>query len=61
MPRHALAEHRPYLLLSLLFGVSYFFVMDDAMGGTWLMLWKGAGVAFLAAYARIGGEGATAR
>lgn len=51
MPRRALAEHRPYLVLSLLFGISYFFVMDAPIGGLWLMLWKGAGVAFLAIYA----------
>lgn len=57
MPRRALAEHRPYLLLSLLFGVSYFFVQDDQLGGAWLMLWKGAGVFFLAVYALHRGRG----
>ena len=57
MPKRALAEHRPYLLLSLLFGVSYFFVQDDQVGGAWLMLWKGAGVFFLAVYALHRGRG----
>lgn len=51
MPKRALAEHRPWLLASLIAGVSYFFVMDDPVGGVWLMLWKGASVAFLAMYA----------
>lgn len=57
MPRHALAEHRPYLLLSLLFGISYFFVKDEPIGGAWLILWKGAGVTFLAIYAAHRGRG----
>ena len=57
MPKRALIEHRPYLLLSLLFGVSYFFVQDDQVGGAWLMLWKGAGVFFLALYAAHRGRG----
>lgn len=51
MPKRALAEHRPWLLASLIAGVSYFFIMDDPIGGAWLMLWKGAGVALLAIYA----------
>lgn len=51
MPKRALIEHRPYLLLSLLFAITYFFVMDGKVGGSWLALWKGAGVGFLASYA----------
>ena len=51
MPKRALIEHRPYLVLSLLFAVTYFFVMDGKVGGSWLALWKGAGVGFLAIYA----------
>ena len=58
MPKRALIDHRPWLLLSLLAGVSYFFVMDEPVGGSWLMLWKGAGVAFLAVYAALRGRGA---
>jgi uncharacterized membrane protein YhhN len=51
MPHRALIKHRPWLLASLVAGVSYFFVADDPIGGAWLMLWKGAGVGFLALYA----------
>ncbi|EDL50330.1 lysoplasmalogenase [Erythrobacter sp. SD-21] len=57
MPKRALIDHRPYLLLSLLFGITYFFVMDGKVGGSWLALWKGAGVAFLAIYAAHRGRG----
>ncbi|MBX7481230.1 lysoplasmalogenase [Qipengyuania qiaonensis] len=57
MPRRALIDHRPWLLASLIAGVSYFFVADDPIGGVWLMLWKGAGVAFLAIYAAFRGKG----
>ncbi len=49
--KRAIVESRPYLLLSLLFGISYFFVMDSNIPGTYLMLWKGLGVGFLAVYA----------
>ncbi len=57
MPHRALIKHRPWLLASLVAGVSYFFVADDPIGGVWLMLWKGAGVAFLAIYAAFRGRG----
>ena len=57
MPRRALIDNRPYLLLGLLFGITYFFVMDGKVGGSWLALWKGAGVAFLAMYALHRGSG----
>ncbi len=49
--KRAIVESRPYLLLSLLFGISYFFVMDSNIPGAFLMLWKGLGVGFLAVYA----------
>ena len=49
MPKRALAEHRPWLLASLVAGISYFFVFDDPIPGAYLMVWKGLGVAFLAA------------
>lgn len=48
--RKALAESRPFLLLSLFFGISYFLVKDSNMPGLYQMLWKGAAVGFLAAY-----------
>jgi len=57
MPKRALIDHRPYLLLSLLFGITYFFVMDGKVGGAFLALWKGAGVGFLALYAVYRGQG----
>ncbi|MEZ5682402.1 MAG: lysoplasmalogenase family protein [Erythrobacter sp.] len=57
MPRRALVEHRPWLLASLVAGVTYLFVMDDPIGGVWLMMWKGAGVGFLAIYAAFRGKG----
>ena len=60
MPKRALSEHRPYLLASLAAAISYFFVMDSAIGGIWLMAWKGAGVAFLALYAAHRGKGVDA-
>ena len=57
MPRRALIEHRPWLLASLAFGISYFFVKDSAVPGLYLMVWKGAGVALLAIYAGLRGKG----
>ena len=57
MPKAALAKHRPWLLASLVASISYFFASDDPIGGAWLMLWKGAGVAFLAIYAAFRGWG----
>lgn len=49
--KRAIIESRPYLLLSLLFGISYFFVKDSDFPGMYLMFWKGAAVGFLAIYA----------
>ncbi|MEO9633840.1 MAG: lysoplasmalogenase family protein [Parasphingorhabdus sp.] len=51
--KSAFAESRPFLLLSLLFGISYFFVKDSNIPGLYLMAWKGAGVGFLAIYALV--------
>ncbi|OAN99320.1 hypothetical protein A8B75_01630 [Sphingomonadales bacterium EhC05] len=51
--KSAFIESRPFLLLSLLFGISYFFVRDCNIPGLYLMLWKGAGVGFLAVYALV--------
>lgn len=51
--KSAFIESRPFLLLSLLFGISYFFVRDSNIPGLYLMLWKGAGVGFLAVYALV--------
>lgn len=51
--KSAFAESRPFLLLSLLFGISYFFVKDSNIPGVYLIAWKGAGVGFLAIYALV--------
>ena len=52
--KRAIIDSRPYLLLSLLFGISYFFLFvlgDPELPDPLKMLWKGAGVGFLAIYA----------
>lgn len=51
MPKRALIEKRPWLAASLVAGVSYWLAAKGQVPGLWLMVWKGAGVAFLAAYA----------
>lgn len=52
--KRAFIDSRPYLLLSLLFGISYFFLFvlsEPEVPDPLKMLWKGAGVGFLAVYA----------
>ena len=51
MQHRALIERRPWLLASLIAGISYYFVKDAALAGLFEMAWKGAGVALLAVYA----------
>ena len=51
MPKRALIEHRPYLLISLVGAVAYYALWDNPIGGVWLILLKGVGVGFLALYA----------
>ncbi len=51
MPKRALIEKRPWLVMSLVAGVSYWLVAKGHTPGLLLVAWKGAGVAFLAAYA----------
>lgn len=51
MPHRALAERRPWLLASLFFGVTFWFVSNGALPGAYQIAWKGAGVGLLAAYA----------
>ena len=51
MPKRALIERRPWLLASLVAGISFSFVKDAALAGLFKMVWKGAGVALLAVYA----------
>ena len=61
MPKRALAEQRPWLLASLVAGISFWLVKDGALGGLFKMAWKGAGVAFLALYALARHPGRDAR
>lgn len=49
--KRALVESRPWLLLSLVAGISYYFVSDAPIPGLYLMAWKGLGVSFLAVFA----------
>ena len=51
MQHRALIERRPWLLASLVAGISFYFVKDAALGGLFKIAWKGAGVALLAVYA----------
>ena len=51
MPKRALIDKRPWLVASLVAGVSYWLASKGQVPGLWLILWKGAGVALLAAYA----------
>lgn len=51
MPKRALVEHRPLLLLSVICAAAYYFLRDNPIGGIWLMALKGGAVGFLAIYA----------
>ncbi len=51
MPKRALVEHRPWLLLGIAAALAYYFLWNNPIGGTYLILLKGAGVGFLAIYA----------
>ncbi len=51
MSKHALIDHRPWLLASLVAGIAYYFLWNNPVGGLWLILLKGAGVGLLAVYA----------
>lgn len=53
MPKRALIEQRPWLLASLIAGISFWFVKDSALPGLYQIAWKGAGVALLAIYALV--------
>ena len=59
--KRALSDKRPWLLASLIAGISYYFVRDAAVPGLYLMAWKGAGVALLAGYALARHKGADSR
>lgn len=51
MSKHALIEHRPWLLASVVAAVAYYFVESLEIGDLQKMLVKGAGVGLLAVYA----------
>lgn len=51
VPKRALIEKRPWLVASLVAGVSYWLAAKGQVPGLWLIVWKGAGVGMLAAYA----------
>ncbi len=57
MPRAALIDRRPYLVLSLLLAIAYFFASDGWVPGIWLIAWKGSCVGVLALYAWDRGRG----
>lgn len=61
MPKRAFAEKRPWLVASLVAGITYFFVRNSEVPGIYLMAWKGTGVAMLAAYALARHKGADSR
>ena len=51
MPHRALSERRPWLLASLIAGISYYFVAGSQVPGLYQIAWKGAGVGLLAVWA----------
>lgn len=61
MPKRALIEQRPWLLASLVAGISFYFVKDSHLPGLYQMAWKGAGVALLAVWAFVRHPGRDAR
>lgn len=58
MPKRALIEHRPWLVGAIVAAAAFYLLRDSAIGGVWLMILKGTGVALLALYAlrRAGGQ-----
>ncbi|KUO52086.1 MAG: hypothetical protein APF82_03435 [Sphingomonadales bacterium BRH_c42] len=57
MPRRALVENRPWLLAAITAALAFYFLRENSLaglqpiGGTWLILLKGAAVGSLALYA----------
>lgn len=51
MVKRALTEKRPWLLASIAAAIAFYVLEGQPIGGVWLMLLKGAGVALLAIYA----------
>jgi len=61
MPKRALIEKRPWLLASLIAGISYYFIRHGTVPDIYEWAWKGAGVALLAVYALTRHKGADSR
>lgn len=61
MPQRALIDKRPWLVASLIAGISFYFFRHSQVPGLYLMAWKGAGVALLAGYALSRHKGADGR
>lgn len=61
MPKRALIDQRPWLLASLVAGISYYFIRQGNMPDLFEWTWKGAGVALLAVYAMVRHSGADSR
>ena len=61
LPKRALSEHRPWLLVAVIAAVAYYVLKDGALGGLWVMLIKGAAVGALALYALMRGLGGDAK
>jgi uncharacterized membrane protein YhhN len=61
MPKRALVDKRPWLLASLLAGISYYFIRHGNVPDIYEWAWKGAGVALLAVYALARHKGADSR
>ncbi|RZV30976.1 MAG: lysoplasmalogenase [Sphingomonadaceae bacterium] len=51
MSKHALIDHRPWLLASLAAAIAFYLLRDNPIGGLWLIMLKASGVGLLAAYA----------
>ena len=51
MPKSALLNHRPWLLLSLVAGIGFYWINEEMIGGVWWIALKGAAVGCLAIYA----------
>ncbi len=61
MPKRALIEKRPWLLASLIAGISYYFIRHGTVPDIYEWAWKGVGVALLAVYALTRHKGADSR
>lgn len=58
MPHQALIEQRPWLLVSLIAGIAYYFISDSALADPAQWAVKGTGTACLAVYAWLARPGA---